>query len=281
MMHELGICLWFDKNAKEASDFYKNTFSEFEPISENPLAINYRFYGRRFMHLNGGPGYPINPSISFFLNIHEEEEIQRIWDAIIHDGGSILMPLNTYPWSAKYGWCADKYGVNWQIMMGHNSSAKIAPNLMFTGANNGKASEAIDFYTQLFPKSEIQFKQFYEKEEQDIEGNIKYSQFLLNGQVFHAMESSMPDMQPFNEGVSFVITVDNQEEIDYYWDHLVLDGQPGRCGWLKDKFGVSWQIVPSNLGKLMSNPDTAPKATYAFLQMSKFVIADLEKAVQS
>ena len=281
MTHELSICLWFDKNAKEAADFYKNTFSEFEPISENPLAINYRIYGRRFMHLNGGPGYPINPSISFFLNINNEEEIQKIWDILMQDGGSILMPLNTYPWSAKYGWCADKYGVNWQIMMGHNSCAIFAPNFMFTGANNGKASEAIDFYTQLFPKSEIQFKQFYEKEEQDIEGNVKYSQFLLNGQVFHAMESSMPDMQPFNEGVSFVITVDNQEEIDYYWDHLVLDGQPGRCGWLKDKFGVSWQIVPSNLGKLMSNPDTAPKATYAFLQMSKFVIADLEKAVQS
>ncbi len=281
MIHELGICLWFDKNAKEAADFYKNTFSEFDPISENPLAINYRIYGRRFMHLNGGPGYPINPSISFFLNIHEEEEIQRIWDSIMQDGGSILMPLNTYPWSAKYGWCADKYGVNWQIMMGQDSSAKIAPSFMFTGTNNGKAFESIHFYTQLFPKSEIQFKQFYEKGEQDIEGNIKYSQFLLNGQVFHAMESSMPNVHPFNEGVSFIITVDNQEEIDYYWNHLVLDGQPGRCGWLKDKFGVSWQIVPSHLGKFMSNPETAPKATYAFLQMSKFVIADLEKAVQS
>lgn len=281
MIHELGICLWFDKNAKEAADFYIHTFSEFEPISENPLAINYRFYGRRFMHLNGGPGYPINPSISFFLNINEEKEIQRIWDAIMHNGGSILMPLNTYPWSTKYGWCADKYGVNWQIMMGHDSPAKIAPSFMFTGTNNGKASEAIDFYTQLFPKSEIQFKQLYEKGEQDIEGNIKYSQFLLNGQVFHAMESSTPNVHSFNEGVSFIITVDNQEEIDYYWDHLILDGQPGRCGWLKDKFGVSWQIVPSNLGKFMSNPETAPKATYAFLQMSKFVIADLEKAVQS
>jgi predicted 3-demethylubiquinone-9 3-methyltransferase (glyoxalase superfamily) len=280
MIHELGTCLWFDKNAKEAADFYKNTFSEFELISENPLAINYRMYGRRFMHLNGGPGYPINPSISFFVNINEDTEIERIWDTLTKEG-SILMPLNTYPWSEKYGWCADKYGANWQIMKGHNSLEKIAPSLMFTGINNGKAAEAIEFYTKLFPSSEILTKQFYEKGKLDIEGNIKYAQFTLNGQVFHAMESSMPEVHPFNEGVSFIITVDNQEEIDQYWDCLIQEGQAGRCGWLKDKFGVSWQIVPSNLGRFMSNPETAPKATYAFLQMSKFVIADLEKAIQN
>jgi predicted 3-demethylubiquinone-9 3-methyltransferase (glyoxalase superfamily) len=64
------------------------------------------------------------------------------------------------------------------------------------------------------------------------------------------------------------------------WDQLVAGGSPGRCGWLKDKYGVSWQIIPLVLGKLMSNPETAPKATYAFLQMSKFVIADLEAAVK-
>jgi predicted 3-demethylubiquinone-9 3-methyltransferase (glyoxalase superfamily) len=77
-----------------------------------------------------------------------------------------------------------------------------------------------------------------------------------------------------------MVTVDTQEEIDHLWDNLVARGSPGRCGWLKDKYGVSWQIVPSILGKLMTNPETAPKATYAFLQMSKFVIADLENAVK-
>jgi predicted 3-demethylubiquinone-9 3-methyltransferase (glyoxalase superfamily) len=77
-----------------------------------------------------------------------------------------------------------------------------------------------------------------------------------------------------------MVTMDTQEEIDHLWNNLTDGGAPGRCGWLKDKYGVSWQIVPSVLGKLMTNPETAPKATYAFLQMSKFVIADLEAAVK-
>jgi predicted 3-demethylubiquinone-9 3-methyltransferase (glyoxalase superfamily) len=146
--------------------------------------------------------------------------------------------------------------------------------------NNGKAGEAIDFYTSLFPNSEILHKAFYEKGELDTEGNVKYSQFTLNSKPFHLMESSMEHQHNFNEGVSMMVTVDTQDEIDHLWDHLVDGGSPGRCGWLKDKYGVSWQIVPSVLGKLMSNPETAPKATYAFLQMSKFMIADLEKAVK-
>jgi predicted 3-demethylubiquinone-9 3-methyltransferase (glyoxalase superfamily) len=279
MIHEIATCLWFDKNAKEAADFYKSTFTGFEPISENPMAVNYRLLGRRIMHLNGGPGYPINPSISFFINLEEENEIRATWEKLT-ENGTVLMALNTYPWSPLYGWCADQFGVNWQIMKNHESHEKLAPNLMFNGANNGKASEAIDFYTSLFPNSEILHKALYEKGEHDTEGNVKYSQFTLNGKPFHLMESSMDHQHNFNEGVSMMVTVDTQEEIDHLWDNLVKGGAPGRCGWLKDKYGVSWQIVPSILGKLMTNPETAPKATYAFLQMSKFVIADLENAVK-
>jgi predicted 3-demethylubiquinone-9 3-methyltransferase (glyoxalase superfamily) len=213
------------------------------------------------------------------LNLEDEEEINRVW-AKLTENGIVLMDLNTYPWSPLYGWCADQFGVNWQIMKNHESHAKLAPNLMFNGVNNGKANEAIDFYTSLFPNSEIRHKALYEKGEHDTEGNVKYSQFTLNGKPFHLMESSMEHQHNFNEGVSMMVTVDTQEEIDHLWDNLVAEGSPGRCGWLKDKYGVSWQIVPSVLGKLMSNPETAPKATYAFLQMSKFVIAELEAAVK-
>ena len=91
MIHEIATCLWFDKNAKEAADFYKDTFSDFEPISENPIAVNYQLLGRRFMHLNGGPGYPINPSISFFINLEEENEIRQTWEKLT-ENGTVLMP---------------------------------------------------------------------------------------------------------------------------------------------------------------------------------------------
>jgi len=278
MTHEMIHSLWFDGKAHEAADFYKSIFPDFTAISENPLAVNYRMGGRRFMHLNGGPGFPINSSISFFVNLEDEEEIQQVWNRL-SEGGQVLMPLNTYPWSPKYGWCADRYGVNWQLMKNHASRTAVLPALMFCQENSGKAEEAIHFYTSLFPNSSIIELSRYEKSEPDVEGNIKYAQFELNQLPFTAMDSSGPHAFTFSEGVSFIVTVDTQEEIDFYWNSLIgTKGSAGKCGWLKDAYGLSWQVVPSCLGKFMSNPATAPKATYAFLQMSKFDIAALEKA---
>ena len=111
-----------------------------------------------------------------------------------------------------------------------------------------------------------------------METNPMVVTFELNGFKFMGLNAG--PMFKFNEAVSFVVNCDTQNEIDYYWDQFGREGQPGKCGWMIDKYGVSWQIVPSILGKLMSHPETAPKATYAFLQMSKFVIADLEAAVK-
>jgi predicted 3-demethylubiquinone-9 3-methyltransferase (glyoxalase superfamily) len=278
MLQSIGTCLWFDGKAKEAAYYYQDIFGDLTIISENPMAVVYNLFGRRFMNLNAGPGYPINPSISFYISVSTEEELQILWEKLIIDG-KILMPLNKYPWSEKYGWCADKFGVNWQLMLGHKSSSKVMPHLLFTGANAGQAKAAISFYTALFPNATTITIDEYQEEEPDVTGFIKYAQFELNQLSFGIMDSSAPHKFTFNEGVSFVITVDTQDEIDFYWNYLLKDGAPGRCGWLKDKYGVSWQIVPSMLGKLMTNPETAPKATYAFLQMSKLIIADLEKAV--
>ena len=279
MLHSIGTCLWFDGKAKEAAHYYKEIFGEVNIISENPMAVVYTLFGRRFMNLNAGPGYPINPSISFYVSAETDSELDIIWEKLINEG-KILMPLNKYPWSEKYGWCADKFGVNWQLMLGHKSSSKVMPHLLFTGANAGQAKEAIAYYSGLFVDSKTIIVDEYQKGEPDVAGFIKYAQFELNNLSFGIMDSSAPHKFTFNEGVSFIVTVDTQEEVDFYWDYLVKDGAPGRCGWLKDKYGVSWQVVPSMLGKLMTNPETAPKATYAFLQMSKFIIADLEKAVE-
>jgi len=254
---------------------YQSVFQEdFQPISENPLAVNYSIAGRRFMHLNGGPGFPIHPSISFFVGSKSKEELNVQWEKLSKEG-LVLMALNTYPWSEWYGWCQDKYGVNWQLMLGHESSHKIMPNLLFVQQNNGKANEAIEFYTSIFNPSSVISVNRYEKGEPDVEGHIKYSQFSLNTLPFGAMDSSAPHQFNFNEGVSFIVMVDTQEEIDYYWEKFSAGGHPGKCGWIKDKFGVSWQVIPSILGKLMNNPETAPKAMYAFMQMTKMIIADL------
>ena len=100
--------------------------------------------------------------------------------------------------------------------------------------------------------------------------------FELNGNKFMALNGG-PEFN-FTEAVSFVVNCETQDEIDHYWNKLTEGGKEGKCGWLKDKYGVSWQIVPSILGKLMSDPDKAPRVMYAFMQMKKFDIEKLLKA---
>jgi len=279
MSQLIGTCIWFDGNAKEAFNYYQNIFKEIELLSENPFAVVYNLYGRRFMHLNGGPGHPVSPAISFYIMADSNEEAETIWHQLIVNG-KVLMPLNEYPWSKKYGWCADKYGVNWQIIVDYKSSCKVMPSFMFCGNNAGKAEEAITYYKSLFTDSSLVEMRKYEKGGHDTEGYIMYAQFELNKLPFGIMDSSSPHGFSITDAVSFTISVNTQEEIDYYWDYLAKDGVAGKCGWLQDKYGIQWQVVPSILGKYMTSPVTAPKATYAFLQMTKFIIADLEKAVE-
>ena len=130
---------------------------------------------------------------------------------------------------------------------------------------DGKAKDAAEFYCSIFPNSKI------------LSENSMVVIFQLNGTKFMCLNGG-PEYK-FNEAISHVIECETQNEIDHFWNKLSEGGEEGKCGWLKDKFGMSWQVVPKILGKLMSNPDTAPKAMYAFMQMKKFDIEKLLLAV--
>ena len=103
--------------------------------------------------------------------------------------------------------------------------------------------------------------------------------FEVCGERFMCLNNCDPTVH-FNEKISFVLTVDTQKEIDKYWDYFTKEGIAGQCGWLKDKYGVSWQVIPGILGTYMSNPETAVKVREAFLKMRKFDISALEKAIE-
>jgi predicted 3-demethylubiquinone-9 3-methyltransferase (glyoxalase superfamily) len=231
------------------------------------------------MGLNGGPLFKMNPSISFFVLFSSAVEVEAIWNILSKDG-LVMMPLNNYPWNEKYGWCQDKFGVNWQLMINPNvnSSEKIIPSLMFTQTNAGNAEKAINFYSSIFKNSAVVQISRYLKGEHDVEGTIKHAQFTLNNQLFAAMDSSGAHAFTFNEGVSLVIVCVTQEEIDYYWDKLTEGGVESKCGWLKDKFGVSWQVVPAILEELMSHPEKRQRVINVFMQMKKFDIKKLMNA---
>lgn len=272
-------CLWFDGNASEAAEFYCSVFDNTVITSEGQIVVTIESSGQRFMLLNGGPKFKINPSISFFVSCETTEEIDRTWNALL-EGGSALMPLGKYDWSERYGWLQDKFGVNWQLMTGRigDSVQKFTPALMFTGLQNGNAEKAINFYASVFECSGAKNILRYSKGQNEIEGNLAHAQFFLGKYLFVAMDSSFQHEFTFNEGVSFVVECEMQKEIDYYWAGLTLGGSEGQCGWLKDRFGVSWQIVPSILKDLMADPSRSERVFQAILKMKKFDIEELLKA---
>jgi len=274
--NEIFPCLWFDGQAKEAAEFYCHLYQDSQVITETPLVVTFKSFGQKFMCLNGGPHFTPNPSISFYVVSESINEVEYYWDQL-HDGGKVLMPLDRYDWSEKYGWIQDRYGISWQLSYGklEEVGQKFSPVLMFTGNQAGKAEDAIRFYTSIFRNSSIVGILKYRKEDPDVEGTVKHAQFRLDGQVMMAMDSSLSHNFGFNEGISLVMECRNQEGIDYFWDHLTVGGEEGRCGWLNDRYGVSWQIVPTILGTLMGNPEKAPRITKAFMQMKKLDIETL------
>jgi predicted 3-demethylubiquinone-9 3-methyltransferase (glyoxalase superfamily) len=282
MNNSIYPCLWFNGDAAEAAALYSAAFDDTEMKICTPLVVTFQIKGKPFMGLNGGPQFRPNPSISFFNTCTTTEELDRAWE-LLSDGGKVLMPLDRYPWSERYGWVEDRYGVSWQLTLGLAGSEKddVFPALMFTGAQNGKAESAMRFYTSLFKDSSVDLVARYEAGEHDTEGNVKHAQFTLNGFKFGLMDSSGDHKFAFNEGVSLVVNCDTQEEIDFYWVNLSEGGREGRCGWCQDAFGVWWQVVPTILGTLMSDPEKAPKVMEAFMAMTKFDIEALKKAADN
>jgi predicted 3-demethylubiquinone-9 3-methyltransferase (glyoxalase superfamily) len=264
----------------EAAQFYGSVFSNSKINAATPVMVTFDLAGQTFMGLNGGPMFKPNPSISFYVVCESESEIDQCWKKL-SAGGNILMPINKYPWSEKFGWLNDSFGISWQLTLGKVSELgqKITPLLMFTQAQAGKAEQAIQFYSGIFDHSSVKGIARYEPGEPDITGTIKHAEFKLSDQLFMAMDSSIAHPFCFNEGISFVVTCDSQEEIDYFWNKLTDGGKESMCGWLKDRFGVSWQIVPTILGNLMTGePEKAKRAMQAMLQMKKFDIHKLANA---
>ena len=279
MTNTIYPCLWFNGNAKEAASFYCSIFKDTKITADTPLVVTFESAGQKFMCLNGGPQFTINPSVSFFVVMESEEEIDKAWNSLL-ENGKVLMPLDKYEWSRKYGWVQDRYGVNWQLSFGKYEEVgqKFSPTLMFTGEQHGNAEKAIQFYTSVFENSSVVGILRYGKNDHDQEGAVKHAQFRLGNYVFMAMDSSLSHNFSFNEGISFVVDCKTQQEIDYYWNRLSEGGSEGPCGWLKDQFGVSWQIVPAILGELMNTPGKSDKVMQAVMKMKKFDIATLQEA---
>ncbi len=271
-------CLWFDGQARAAAEFYCSAFEGSGIESDNSIVVTFRLNGLTFMGLNGGPIFKINPSVSMFVDCETVSETTRIWNYLL-EGGKVMMPLDKYPWSECYGWLEDKFGLTWQISVsGSEIPGKIIrPSLLFTGKQFGRAKEAIDFYCSVFTPSTAEMLAYFPEEDENA-GKLMYSEFTLNTTRLIAMDGPGQHDFTFNEGISLVVSCETQEEIDHYWTRLTDGGEESRCGWLRDRFGVSWQIVPSILGGLMSDPEKGGRVMQEIMKMRKLDIASLQKA---
>jgi predicted 3-demethylubiquinone-9 3-methyltransferase (glyoxalase superfamily) len=249
-------------------------------LNQTVTTGTFQLEGQQFSVLNGGPLFDFTPAVSFFVSCTTEEEIDNLWARLV-ENGKVLMPFDKYPFSGKYGWLQDKFGLSWQLNLAPDRQ-KIAPTLMFANEQNGKAEEAIHFYSSLFQNSEILLLARYEAGEGGTIGTIKHASFTLAGQVFKAMDTGKPMPFNFTPAISLFVNCTTQQEVDYLWDNLIAPGEKGQCGWLKDKYGVSWQIIPTVLGELMNDPDPvkSKRVIQAMMKMEKMDIAALKRAHQ-
>ena len=291
--------LWFDKEAKEAAEFYTSVLPDSKVTNTTTIhntpsgdcdLVSFNLWGYAFMAISAGPLFKFNPSISFMVNFDPSQDrdakarIDKVWGKL-SAGGNVLMPLDKYPFSERYGWVQDKYGLSWQLILTNPEGEErpiFIPSLLFVGAVYGKAEEASDLYLSIFTHSKRgAIVRYGAGQAPDKEGAVMFTDFMLEGQWFAAMDSAHEHNFKFNEAISFMVYCDNQEEIDYYWDRLAAgDAQAQQCGWLKDKYGVSWQVVPTELDEMMRNgtPEQIARVTEAFLKMKKFDLTELRKA---
>lgn len=285
--------MWFEKEAGDVAKFYTSIFSnskikDITTLHNTPSGtvevVSIELFGQEFTLLAAGPLFKFTPAVSFLVACKAKEEVDALWEQLFK-GGMALMKLGEYPFSERYGWVQDRYGLSWQVMFTGERKIKhnIIPTLMFVGEQCARAEEAINFYASVFNNSEIGYIVRYGKDAKpDKEGTIKHAAFTLEDQEFAAMDSAHEHNFTFNEAISFVVHCETQEEIDYYWEKLSADPKAEQCGWLKDKFGVSWQIVPTILSKMLRDKDAkkVARVTEAFLKMKKFDISDLKKAYE-
>lgn len=280
MKKQITPCLWYNNQAKNAAAFYCAVFSDSKITTQSPIVTEINISGQKFVLLDGGPMYKPNPSISFYYVCEQAKDIDLIWKELEKEG-TVLMPLGSYPWNERYGWITDKFGISWQLALDNVSKVgqRITPCLTFSGPLYGHVDEAITYYSSIFANNRIdEVLQYPVNAPLGIMDKMKHAKITLNNQKFILMESGHHHNFSFSEGVSLSIYCDTQQEIDYYWERLTENGEESMCGWLKDKFGVSWQIIPTILGKIMGDPAKAGKAVQAFMSMRKLNIEQIIQA---
>lgn len=287
--------LWFDHTAAEAVQFYTSAFPDSsvvatqyypheglldfqEEFAGKELMIEFTVAGYHLIAINAGSEFAPTPSLSLMVNFDPsrdpaaEQHLDELWNAL-SDGGQALMPLQSYDFSPHYGWIQDRYGFSWQLILSNPAGEPrptIVPNLLFGGGVQNQAAEASAYYRSVFPGSRAGAEvRYLQQTGPAAPGSVMFSDIEVFGQWFALMDAAVDQDFSFTSAVSLMVECDDQAEIDQYWTALSAIPEAEQCGWCTDRFGVSWQIIPANMGDLMKTPGAFPK----MLAMRKIDIA--------
>lgn len=292
--------IWCNRNAEEAGEFYAAAFQdasyavearypttgllEFQnEFAGEPLTVAVNISGYRLSLINAGSEFTPTPALSFMLNFDPlafdgdealaRKSMDRLWGKLA-DAGQVFLELGEYPFSRHYGWVQDRYGVSWQLILTDPAGEPrpfIVPCLQFSGAQGAGAEAAVDHYLSAFEDAELGTRVFSPNPDDRATADVVgFSDFRVGEQWFAAMDAPAAQHAEFTCGVSLEVLCADQAEIDRLWEALSAVPEAEQCGWLADRFGVSWQIVPRDMGALMERPG----AFDHMLGMKKLVIAD-------
>ena len=274
--------IWCDGTADEAAQFYADVFRDASIAEQAPgLAATVSIHGFKLSLINGGNQYAPNPSISCILNFDPllfggEEQARAYLDELYErlSTGGVLMELGEYPFSPRYAWVRDRFGMTWQLMLTDPDGDPrpfVIPSFMFGSTNHAHAEEATDAWIALFDNAHRGALYRYKEGGPLDAGAVMFTDFTLRGTWMAATDSGAFHDFTFTPGVSIIVSCRDQEEIDRYWAGLSAVPEAERCGWCVDRWGVSWQIVPHNIAELMTDAATRDK----ILHMGKIDLTKL------
>lgn len=290
-MKSLTPCLWFDDQAEAATKLYtslfpdcaigivnrytKAGFEHHQKPAGSVMTVAFTLRGETFLALNGGPTFQFNQSMSLYVAEKSPERIRKLWSTL-SEGGQVRMELSEYDWCPLYGWVKDRFGVEWQLFLSTQGEEYIAPAFLFTDANFGRGESAIKFYTEQFPGTKV-----HVLHKAPDGKSVMFADFEIAGRRFSLMEGPGNHSSAFNEAFSLIVNCETQNEIDTFWNGLIQNGgAPSYCGWLKDQFGVSWQVSPALMPEwtLTDDPIRAERVMNVVMSSQKFDLAAIKKA---
>ncbi|MFV8313217.1 VOC family protein [Aerococcus viridans] len=289
-MRQIAIQLCFNNQAEEAVKYYTEVFSQSEITREihypmakgEAVAYDFTIENQAFAAFNGDSDFKMNPSFSLMISLDTAEEVDTLY-AKLAKGGKDLMPLDAYPFSDRYAWVEDQFGLSWQIMLAPDvpKNYKIRVSLLFAGQYCGQAEQALKDYAAIFQMAAPGHINYYQEgEAQDARAKVNYAELNVGDQQLVFMDHGFGSDEEFSEAISFQIIAGAQSEVDYYWEKLSADEKAERMGWLKDSHGISWQVVPQAYLQIMetANEEQKKRVLDALFKMKKMDVARLENA---